>query len=853
MLKKFSWIGLLAPIIISAQLPSKRARPVRAVDSLQLPVPAPAEVENTPVSSSQNDTEEESDEMYYPSLLQSARDPFITTAMYDWGAARFAWRGYIRERAEHRINGALIGFPITGQVPWYIMNGMNSQIRMSQSALGIAPIEYSLGNLAGSRMFDGTNSLSQQQTAISVGYADNRHTLRFNLAHSSGMPVKGWAWSTYFQYATNKATNAYPGMLTSFSGLIATEKKYRNSQRLYAMFCFAPQVISKQSPITRELFQISGNFRYNSNWGFQDNQIRFAATRTYQFPALFITHEYSANQHTVRKWSLAAISGYQGDQGLDWYQVADPRPDYYRYMPSYSADSLLQQRVTDLFQQKPERLQINWQQLYATNLKSRDNGIAASLPAGLVNSGYRSRYIVEERRTNTRLISLNYYYHTLVRKVVDFSAGASWQLSENRYRKKVVDLLGGDYYLNINGFADAQLQDNVLANQYNIAEPNPTIYKGDYFGYDYGFRQTHTEFWCQWQENSKRVDWFVAGRWGVDRLMRKGYVANGLFPLNSFGNSLPITTQAYLAKGGITRKLNGNHFLFAQAAFQSRGPLAAAIFIHPRYSAFTRNDITAEKTFHIEAGWVFRSPSMSSRLSLFTTQTNQAQEIQSFYNDAAATWVNHVVSGLGFLQRGVEWSGSVQWNVDWNIDWAACVYQLLYRGQPTGKLYADNTESLLSSEPLWINGYRLGGTPQQALHIGLRYQTSEGWMASVSINQLSNHWVSLHYLRRTSSVLASVDPASPLRQTWMEQEKLPDVLSIHALFGYSFRLASFHKQKAPVIRIFLSARNFPTRYFIAGGYEQARWDVNADGQIRFPNKYFFSPGSYFTSSFQISF
>jgi hypothetical protein len=160
---------------------------------------------------------------------------------------------------------------------------------------------------------------------------------------------------------------------------------------------------------------------------------------------------------------------------------------------------------------------------------------------------------------------------------------------------------------------------------------------------------------------------------------------------------------------------------------------------------------------------------------------------------------------------------------------------------------------LLSSEPLWINGYRLGGTPQQAFHLGLRYQTAEGWMASISINQLSNHWVSLNYLRRTRSALAGINPTDPLAQAWMEQEKLPNVLSIHALFGYSFRLTKFHPQKAPVIRIFLSARNFPAQYFIAGGFEQARWDVNDDGKIRFPNKYFFSPGSYFTSSFQISF
>jgi hypothetical protein len=851
MRKFFCWCCI--PLVLQAQ-PTKP--PVRAdikKDSL-LPINFPLSETDQLANNLSQETEEEEmpGNTLYPSLLQASRDPLLTASTFDWASARFRWRGYPREATEYRLQGALLTNPITGQNPWYIFYGMNSTIRYAHAALGITPVDYSVGNLGGSSLLNGTGTFNQPTTTLSSGYAGNRKTIRFSVAHTGRLPARGWSGSAFFQWVHAKASSQNPGMQQALIGLLGVQKIFNNQDRLYAFMGFAPQLVSKQSAVTRELFELSGTFRYNANWGLQQNQIRFAATRTYQYPFLSLTHEHAANQHTIRKLSLAAYIGFQGDQGLDWYQAADPRPDYYRYMPSYASDTLLKRRLTQLFQEAPDKLQINWQQLYATNQQSNQTIRVGNPIAGSLISGNRSRYILEQRRINTRFLSLNYFYHTLFNQSIDFSAGATWQFADNRYRKKLLDLLGGDFYVNLNGFAEDLLPNNPQANQHDIAQPNRLIYPGNFFGYDYALRQTHAEAWIQWQQTNKKIDWFVGARVASDRFMRIGYVANGLFPLHSLGSSIPITNSAYFLKGGVTYKIRGNHFLFIQTAIQQKSPLAGQLYIHPRYSSFIRNDIAAEKTRLAEGGWIFRSPTISSRLSVFVSQTRQGQEIQQMYHDAQATWVNHVVSNIGLLHRGIEWSGSAGLHADWMLEWATSFYQVNYRGRPTGKLYADNSEILLATESLQIDGYRLGGTPQQAVHLGISYRSSNGWMASASINQLSNHWVSLQYLRRTSASLSIIDTNTNQPSPWLTQEKLPNLLTIHLMLGYNVRLAAHGSQPSPALRLFLSARNLPNAFFISGGYEQQRLATDIKKQQLFANKYFFSPGSYLSLTLQLS-
>ena len=137
---------------------------------------------------------------------------------------------------------------------------------------------------------------------------------------------------------------------------------------------------------------------------------------------------------------------------------ADPRPDYYRYLPSYADDPALKEQLTNIFKTDINARQINWNRLYDVNRSDITTIHNANGITGNDVTGSRSRYIVEERIINTHRINFNTVLNTRFGEHVDFTAGASYQYQKNNYYKKVDDLLGGQFYVDLNQFAERDFQ-----------------------------------------------------------------------------------------------------------------------------------------------------------------------------------------------------------------------------------------------------------------------------------------------------------------------------------------------------------------------------------------------------------
>ena len=88
--------------------------------------------------------------------------------------------------------------------------------------------------------------------------------------------------------------------------------------------------------------------------------------------------------------------GNRSITGLDWYNAPDPRPDYYRYLPSYQLDPFYAEQVRQELLTNVNKRQINWDALYQTNYAAHDVVHNANGIRGNDVAGRRSRYIVEE-------------------------------------------------------------------------------------------------------------------------------------------------------------------------------------------------------------------------------------------------------------------------------------------------------------------------------------------------------------------------------------------------------------------------------------------------------------------------
>ena len=77
-----------------------------------------------------------------------------------------------------------------------------------------------------------------------------------------------------------------------------------------------------------------GSNYYNPNVGFQDGKMRNTRVRRSHEPIVMFNYFYDINEKTRLTAATSVRFGFNGYSALTWKDGADPRPDYYRYLPS---------------------------------------------------------------------------------------------------------------------------------------------------------------------------------------------------------------------------------------------------------------------------------------------------------------------------------------------------------------------------------------------------------------------------------------------------------------------------------------------------------------------------------------
>ena len=190
----------------------------------------------------------------------------------------------------------------------------------------------------------------------------------------------------------------------------------------------------------------------------------------------------------------------------------DPRPDYYRYLPGYYQNTnRYYQSLLSYYQSNPDALQVQWDKLYEANSGNVRTVNDANGIAGNSITGKRSVYILSNRVNDIRRIIANTVYNSKLNKVTALTAGAHYQQQVNHYYQEVKDLLGGDFWVNINQFAERDFPHDAAPVQYDLNRPNRIIKAGGQYGYDYKITINQAAAWAQLLFNLNYFDLFLAG------------------------------------------------------------------------------------------------------------------------------------------------------------------------------------------------------------------------------------------------------------------------------------------------------------------------------------------------------
>lgn len=805
--------------------------------------------DNIPVISLDENDMQDGSAQNISSQLGAGRDPFLSAASFHFNAVRFRIRGYDADLFSTYMNGVPMENLDNGFTPYGLWGGLNDVLRNRDQIHGLKANPYAMGDIGGMTYFDTRASRQRKQTSFNYAASNRNYFNRIMFTHSTGLNRNGWAFtlSGSRRWAEEGYTDGtyYDG----YSAFLAVDKKFNDRHLLSFTGMVTPTENGRQGASVQEMLDIADDNFYNPYWGYQNGKKRNASVAKTTQPVFIMTHDWKINDKMSLSTAAAYIFGKRSVSGLDWYNAADPRPDYYRYLPSYQLDSSFRAQQLEMMKNDVNLRQINWDNLYNTNYGSVQTVENANGIPGNTVTGKRSRYILENRVISTNRFNFNTTLNANLSEHVDFTAGGSFQYQKNHYYKEVEDLLGGDFYIDLNQFAERDFATDPDANQNDLNRPNRILGVDDKFGYNYDIDIKRAAVWAQTIVKFRKVDFFVSAEHSYTNFFRTGNARVGLFPENSYGKSKVQNFYNYTFKGGATYKIDGRNYLFANAAYMTRAPFFENAFIAPRTRDAVQDDLTSEKITSAEAGYVWNAPKIKVRLTGYYTQMRDQMNVLTFYHDEYRNFVNYAISGIDKDHYGVEFGVDAKIYKGLSLNAGASVGRYYYTSRQNATVTVDNSAAIVSKDLIYSNNYRVP-TPQEAYTIGLDYRSPKFWFLNVNFNYFDNMWLDYNPLRRTEGAVSGVDPADPLWNTILGQEKLKSQYTLDAFAGYSWLMNNKFKMKRRTFLVFNVGVNniLNNKDIVSGGFEQLRFDFAEKNVNKFPARRFYAYGlNYFAS------
>ncbi len=531
---------------------------VSQTDTTRLILKESSNANTNTVSANELEDNEESQDI--SGLLQSSEDIFTSTAGYNFGPAGFRVRGFESEYTTVMINGIVVNDQETGRAFWSGWGGLNDVTKNQTVIAGLGQSDYCFGDIGGMTNISTRASLYRKETKFTYSLSNRSYRNRAMFTHSTGMMKNGWAFTFSGSRRWSEEGYAEGTFYDGWSYFMAIEKKLNEKHSLGLVAFAAPTKRGMAGIATQENYDVAGSNYYNSYWGYQSGEKRNSRVSIQHLPVFILSDYLSLSKNTTLTTQVSYAFGHSGTTALEWYDAADPRPDYYKNLPSYwKEDPAMFSYYTQKWEDESFR-QLDFDQFYFANRKNLYTIDDVDGISGNDVTGNLSKYIIEERRYDYSRFVFNSLLKHTINKNITLSGGLTANIYKG-YRFKVVnDLLGGDFYINVNKFAEREVQDSLSA-QNDLNRPNAVIKEGDRFAYDYTANVNNYSLFRQSDFTYAKADFYLAAMAGITDFWRTGNMKNGMFPDDSYGDSEHQNFTNYGLKGGFTYKVTGRHIL----------------------------------------------------------------------------------------------------------------------------------------------------------------------------------------------------------------------------------------------------------------------------------------------------
>lgn len=630
-----------------------------------------------------------------PTILTESNDPFTSVASFGFSNMRWRPRGLESGTQDVYLAGVRVNDALTGYASYSLWSGLNEATRSKNSEQGMGAIDYSIGG------FNGVTNIHANASSVRKGWRFSALTnsalyrLRLMGTYASGPLDNGWSYA--FNVSMRVGGNDWvKGVYyRSFAFYAGAEKKFDDGRHNLSFAAFAtPGKRGAQTASTQETYNLMGDNCYNANWGYQDGKVRNSRERRTFEPVMFIKYTFKPDDDLVANATVLYRTGWNGYTALDWFNAADPRPDYYRNLPSYfflgedgeefgkEAELKAGYAAEQWKMHNTNYCHIDWDRMYNINRNSRD--VYSDTEA-------RSRYVQEERHVDQNDVNLALHAKWRQSSIFTLNGGLNGRYNRTEYYKKIADLLGGDYYVNLNNFAERDFASQEYKYQqdldyYVASSTDPTkrhaqiVRKGDKYGYDYYANLYRISGWVTGGLDFGQFKTDISFELGGTSFWREGVWRNGLFAGYKDGTTEPYTLDGvdisvkdssgkivtskgnsdkagfftYRAKLRLSYDLQGGHHFWANVGYFNDAPEFAQSFISPRTRNSLIPNLTTVKTFSTDINYQWAANGYNIRFTAFYNNIHDKTDVMSFYDDMQASFTNVAMWGIGERHVGLE-------------------------------------------------------------------------------------------------------------------------------------------------------------------------------------------------------
>ena len=535
-------------------------------------------------------TDDEGRSQSQASTSSASNDVFNSNTSFAWSTSRYRNRGYQSYEESYYIEGLNFSSMERGQFNYSAMGGLNDASRYKEVLNPMEATNFTFGGIGQATNYLMGASRYAQGWKVGVAGTNRNYKARVNATYASGVLANGWSFIGQLAYRFSPYINQKgiigEGIKYYSLGYFFSAEKIWTNKRLKIITFGAPTERGQNAAVTQEVYDLTGSNNYNPYWGYQDGKVRNSRIVKSFDPTLIAAFEYNIDEAQKIKVAAGYHYSWYSNSAINFYNAPDPRPDYYRNLPSFlwdgqianpnnesSAGQLFEadgkthypwglfigedmkgnslgsgfvghdgnlvgpsvneeqyNHLVDLWQSRDDKTtQIDWEAIYASNYANNANDPNGS-----------ARYILERRHNDIQEANASFNYVNTKYDHLKMTLGVEAKYAQGIHYKTIDDMLGGNQWHDVDAFADRDIKE--LASNGGFTQDEISLIRenevrtgynyvvkanGQRFGYDYNIDMSQAKVWFQNEWNFNEVDLYYALAANYTSMQRSTNMLNG--------------------------------------------------------------------------------------------------------------------------------------------------------------------------------------------------------------------------------------------------------------------------------------------------------------------------------------